>query len=49
MGSDLHRSLRLLTMGRSRSALLIEAAGVATAAIALWIIAAAFVLQEPIR
>lgn len=49
MRADLHRAARQLTMGRSRKALLAETAGVIVAALALWAIAAAFVLLEPER
>jgi type IV secretory pathway TrbD component len=49
MGADVRRALRMLAMGRSRKAILIEAAGVVAFAVPLWIIACGFVLMEPIR
>lgn len=47
MRADLHRALRLLTMGRSQKALLVEVVGVIAVAISFWIVACAFVLLEP--
>ncbi len=49
MRGDLHRAARQLAMGRSCKALLVETVGVVAAALALWIIACAFVLMEPER
>lgn len=48
MRGELHRAVTLFRTGRTRKAVIIELAGVFAAVPALWIVACAFVLMEPL-